>query len=426
VDIELFDLDSSKWLAVNRFRILAANVSGFFAVRIGRTSPVEFLISAGEASGEMYTAGVVRRIQEVDPTVSFAGCAGPLLRDLGVREIVDSATLAVVGLAEVVAHLPRVYRQYRKLIRYARHHRPDAAILADSPDFNLRVARHLKKLGIPVFYVVAPQVWAWRQHRVRMIRRRVDKLFCLFPFEEPWFRARGVDATYIGHPLVSSVRPRSTRDEFCRRYGLDPAKRIVALCPGSRTGEARRHLPFLLDAIERINKRFDVSPLLATPKGFGTDAAFAKFRERIRALSIQILENDTWDCLAHADVALAASGTVTIEAAVLGTPMVTYYRVSPLTWMAGRRLVTTPFFSMVNLIAGRAVVPELIQHQMTGSNIAAQCENLLADPAENARMRAGLEAVRKSLQGEGDPLQHVAEYILDRTHGGSRSQVTQI
>lgn len=384
---------------------------------------MQFLVSAGEASGDMYAAGVVRRIKETNPSVSFFGCAGPKLQALGVHPVIDSADLAVVGLAEVIGHLPRLYAEYRKLIQFIRRNPPDIALLADSPDFNLRLARHLKKMGIPTFYLVAPQVWAWRQWRVRTIRARVDKLFCLFPFEERWFQERGVNATYIGHPLAKIVRSQTTRHEFCAIHRLDPERPIVTLCPGSREGEAKRHLPALLEVVKRLQSRFRPSTLLAIPEGFVTTAAFSNFREPIRALSIQIVENETWDCLAHADLALLASGTVTMEAAVLGTPMVTFYRVNPITWHAGRRLVKVPYFSMVNLIAGRKIVPELIQNEMTSERIAEEAEALLASPAKAELMRLALADVRRALHTDHDPLEHAADRIMQLTESGLTPQL---
>jgi lipid-A-disaccharide synthase len=374
---------------------------------------VQFLVSAGETSGDLYAAGVVERLQKKLPLATFYGCAGPKLQDLGVKPVIDAANLSVVGLAEVVSHLPRIYGEYRKLIGYARRQAPDAAILTDNPDFHLRLARHLKKMKVPVFYLVAPQVWAWRQGRVKIIRRLVDKLFCLFPFEELWFRKRGVDATYIGHPLASIAGTTQTKQEFFQNHALPIDKPMVVLLPGSRAGEALRHIPIVLDAVKLLRKETDFSVILATPKGFEERGVFATFRERFRALAIKVVENEAWDSIGHADLALAASGTVTMEAAILGTPMVTYYKVTPLSWYAGRRLVKVPFLSMVNLIAERRIVPELIQHDMTPENIANAAYSLLVNPSEAETMRENLRQVRQSLTREGDPFQRAAKAILD-------------
>jgi lipid-A-disaccharide synthase len=372
---------------------------------------VRILVSAGEASGDMYAAQLVRSLRKHYITARFFGCTGARLKEAGVETVIDSSSLSVVGLAEVVSHLPGIYAQYRRLLRHIREDPPDAAILTDSPDFHLRLARHLGNLRIPVYYLVAPQVWAWRQGRVRVIRGRVRKLFCLFPFEEPWFRQHGVDATYIGHPLASTVKPRHTKPDFLSRHGLASGVRILALLPGSRAGEALRHLPAVLDSVDMLRRKFPLQVVLATPKGFGERGVYAIFKERIAALAIKVIEDETWDVLAHADLALAASGTVTVEAAVLGTPMVTYYRVTQLTWWAGRRLVKAPYLSMVNLIADKLVVPELIQHDMTPLKIADAASELLDSPQKSGEMRSALAQVRKSLEAASDPYDLAASII---------------
>jgi lipid-A-disaccharide synthase len=385
---------------------------------------VRFLISAGEASGDMYAAGVVSHLKARYPAGEFYGCAGPRLRAEGVTPVIDSARLAVVGLAEVVIHLPRIYGEYRKLIHFAERHRPRAALLTDSPDFHLRVARHLKRMDVPVFYLVAPQVWAWRQGRVKTIAQLVDKLFCLFPFEENWFRERGVDATYIGHPLASTVRIQSSRDDFFARHDLSKDKRMLVLLPGSRSGEARRHLPILLQTVAELRRNFSLSITLAIPKGFYSRASLANFREPMDALSIKVIENETWDAIGHADVALAASGTVTVEAAILGTPMVTFYKVTPLTWWAGRRLVKVPYLSMVNLIAEREIIPELIQHDMTPQRLAASVSELLKNEKRRWQMKDDLSALRKVLKSEGDPFLRAANVITGSLEEQRQAQET--
>jgi lipid-A-disaccharide synthase len=378
---------------------------------------VQFLVSAGEASGDMYAAGVVEHLRQRLPAAQFFGCAGAKLQAEGVEPVVDAADLSVVGLAEVVHHLPRIYGEYRKLVGEARRRRPVAALLTDNPDFHLRLARRLKETGTQVFYLVAPQAWAWRPGRVKTIRALVDRLFCLFPFEEAWFRERGVNATYIGHPLAARARVGRSRVEFLERYGLAKEKRVLTLLPGSREGEARRHLGTLLEAAGELRRKFDLNVVLATPSGFRARGVLRTFREPIEAQSIQIVENDTWDAIGHADLALAASGTVTIEAAVLGTPMVTFYKVTPLSWYAGRYLVKVPFLSMVNLIAGRQIVPELMQREMTAARLVEEAGELLTNAARANRMRADLAEVRAALTREGDPLEHVAAAIADAVGG---------
>jgi lipid-A-disaccharide synthase len=380
------------------------------------------LISAGEASGDLYAAGLVEALRRRRPDLEFFGCAGPRMQQAGVRPVVDAHSLAVVGLVEVIAHIPRIYGEYRKLLNAARAERPEAAILIDSPDFNLRVARRLKKLGIPVLYLVAPQVWAWRQGRLPMMRRTIDRLLCIFPFEPEFFARHGILATYIGHPLTRLVQPSASRGELRRRLNIPEDTPVVALLPGSRIGEAARHLPILLETVDRLLGTAKPAPhfILAVPPG--TLPPESNFRERISSASIQLLEGKTWDVLVCADVALAASGTVTIEACLLGTPMVTFYRVNNLSWWLGRALVRVPFYSMVNLVAERRIVPELIQDQMTAEGLAREAAALLENPApakndKREGMRRDLAAVARKLSGTEDPLEVAASLIEKHLSG---------
>jgi lipid-A-disaccharide synthase len=333
------------------------------------------------------------------------------MQQAGVRPVVDAHSLAVVGLVEVLTHIPRIYGEYRKLLDAARAERPEVAILTDSPDFNLRVARQLRKLGIPVLYLVAPQVWAWRKGRLPLMRRTIDRLLCIFPFEPEFFASHGMDATYIGHPLTRLVKPTASRAELRRRFDVPEGTPLVALLPGSRMGEAARHLPVLLDAVERLRTSAKIMPrfILAVPPG--TVPVGSNFRERISSASIQLLEGKTWDVLVCADVALAASGTVTVEACLLGTPMVTFYRVNNLSWWMGKALVRVPFYSMVNLVAQRRIVPELIQDQMTAESLAQEALALLENDAARENMRRNLADVATKLAGPEDPLEVAAALV---------------
>lgn len=368
----------------------------------------KILVSAGEASGDLYASLVVAELRRAWPDAEFFGCTGPRLRAAGVRTVVDAASLAVVGLVEVIAHIPRIYAEYRKLLAAVRQEKPDLAILTDSPDFHLRAARRIHALGIPVVYLVAPQAWAWRKGRLKSMRRTVRRLLCIFPFEEEFFRREGVPATYIGHPLAGLVRPSLGRDEFFKKHRLAAERPLVTVLPGSRRGEAARHLPVLLDAVERLYREQAVN--LVLPASANTGAAF--FRERLGGSPIRVIEGESWDALAHADLALAASGTVTVEGALLGTPMVTFYKVTALSWVAGKLLVKVPFYCMVNLIAGRAVVPELMQGRMTGEAIAREARRLLADEKARAEMKAGLAEVREKLAYAGMPAPERAAAVV--------------
>ena len=370
------------------------------------------LVSAGEASGDLYASHLVEALRRRRPDLTFAGCAGPRMRAAGVEPIVDQASLNVVGLIEVVHHIPRIWGEYRKLVRWARKNRPEAAILTDSPDFHLRLARQLKKLGITVIYLVAPQAWAWRKGRLPSMRRTIDRLLCIFPFEQDFFTAHAIPAVYIGHPLMRIVRPSAPPAELRARFGIPEGATAIALLPGSRPSEALRHLPPLIEAAERIRAaRPNTQFLLALAPGFTSRADLANFRERFSSASVQILEGQTWDVLACADLALAASGTVTVEAALSGLPMVTFYRVTWLSWVLGKALVRVPFYSMVNLIAGRRVVPEIMQGEATGPRLAAEALALLNSPSTIAEMRAGLAEVSRALSGPADPMDAAADIV---------------
>ena len=315
------------------------------------------------------------------------------MRAAGLREIIRVEDLAVVGIAEVVGHLPRIWGKFRELLAAARREKPDLAILTDAPDFNLRVAKKLKKMGVPVVYLVAPQVWAWREGRVKTMRCTIDRLLCIFPFEEAFFRERGVPVTYIGHPLAARVRPRLTREEFFRKHNLPRDRPLVTVLPGSRPSEVLRHIPPLVRAAELLSKDRKLSFILPASPHCG--AAF--FDTALAGSPIRAIEGEAWDALAHCDLALAASGTVTVEAALVGAPMVTFYKVTPLTWAIGKPLVKVPFYSMVNLIAGRGIVAELIQDDMTGERIAAEAGRLLDGGADRVKMKEGLAGVAARL-----------------------------
>lgn len=372
----------------------------------------KILVSAGEASGDLYASLVVEEIRRRLPDAEFFGCTGPRLRAVGVETIVDAASLAVVGLLEVVRDIPRIYREYRKLVAAAADRRPDVAILTDSPDFHLRVARRLRRQGVPVVYLVAPQAWAWRKGRVKAMRETIRRLLCIFPFEEQFFRNEGVNATYIGHPLAGRVRPALSRDEFFKKHRLASGRPLLVVLPGSRRGEAARHLPALLEAIAHLYREQALNVVL--PASSTTGAAF--FEERIGRSPIKVLEGESWDAIAHADVALAASGTVTVEAALLGTPMVTFYKVTLPSWVAGKLLVRVPFYSMVNLIAGREIVPELMQGAMTGEAIAREARKLLGDERARAEMKAGLAEVARQLSGR-EPVAAAASIVQEVLEG---------
>lgn len=370
-------------------------------------NPRSILVSAGEASGDYYAAELVQELRRRWPDCRFFGCAGPHLREAGVEPVVRTEDLAVVGIVEVIGHLPRIWRRFRQLTAAAKQRKPDLAILTDSPDFHFRVAGRMKALGIPVVYLVAPQVWAWRKGRIKTMRRVIDQLLCIFPFEETFFRQQGVPMTYIGHPLATRVRPVLSRADFFRKHNLPEDRPLVTVLPGSRRSEALRHLPELLRAVEILGKERSLSFLLPA----STTCGAALFEQPLAGSAIRAIEGEAWDAMAYCDVALAASGTVTVEAALLGAPMVTFYKVTGLSWAIGRVLVDVPFYSMVNLIAGKKVAPELMQTAMTGERLAAEAALLLDNPGERVKMKEELARVSASLSGTGDAIVRAADAV---------------
>lgn len=371
---------------------------------------MRILVSAGETSGDRYAAGLVEALSARLPDARFFGCAGPNMRARGVEAIVRTEDLAVVGLFEVARHIPRIYGLFRKLDRSAAALVPDLAILTDAPDFNLRLAARLRRAGIPVVYYVAPQVWAWRKRRIHRIRELVDLLLVIFPFEESYFRERGVDARFVGHPLCDLAKVSANRADFLSRHSLDPSEPLVALLPGSRKGESLRHLPALEDAARRLTesgvRQFLMPASATTGKQF--------FAERWQGPEIRIVENRSQDCIGHADVALVASGSATVETALLGTPMVSFYRLSWSSYYLARLLVDVQYYTMVNLLAGKQVIVECIQHECTGAKLASEAIRLLQQEGERCRMIAEFSSLRSRLQSTTPAASRAAAAICER------------
>ncbi|MCL4522537.1 MAG: lipid-A-disaccharide synthase [Acidobacteria bacterium] len=364
------------------------------------------LISAGEPSGEMYAARLAAALRARTGAHLF-GLGGPRMREAGVELLADSSQVAVVGISEVVRRLPSVWKVYRQLADEAERRKPDLAILVDFPDFNLRLARRLHKQGVRIVYFISPQVWAWRPKRVQLIRRLVARVLCIFPFEEDFYRKAEVPVNFVGHPLVDSVKPTLSREQFASKHGLDTGKRIVALLPGSRPSEIAHNLPVMLEACRFLASDTEYQFVLAAAPGVAKESLSAMVRN---GPPVHIVEGATYDALAAADCAIVSSGTATVEAALLGVPMVVVYRVSATTAFIARRLVRTPHFAMVNLIAGRRVVPELIQEAFTPEAVAAEARRLLGSAEERETMRRELAEVKRRL-GPGGAIERAAGII---------------
>jgi lipid-A-disaccharide synthase len=360
--------------------------------------------------------------------LQFFGAGGERMRAAGCEIIVDAKDLAVVGITEILSHLPKILGLYRKLIRAADEKHPAIAVVIDSPAFNWRVARQMRKRGIPVVYYVCPQFWAWRQGRVKLLRKYVDKALVIFPFEEKFYRDRGVDATFVGHPLADLAAPDITREAYSAAHQLDTAKTWITLMPGSRRKEVRMNLPTILDTADQLEKdRLQIDrpgrayefllPVARTLDSSFLAELIAAHTETRQAASLQRvhLVADALPALYHSRAGIVASGTATVEAALMGTPFVMVYRVSPLTYALGKPRVKVPYFAMVNLIAEEEIVPELVQHKFTVENIVIEMNKVIPDGDARTRMIQRLADVKTRLQNRrsgAHPSDAAAEIIL--------------
>jgi lipid-A-disaccharide synthase len=399
---------------------------------------MQFLLSAGEASGDTYGAQLIDALRQLSPqnqhapSLKFFGMGGEKMRAAGCDLLVHANEVAVVGLVEVVRHLPDIHRRFKHLVAEAARRKPDAAILIDFPDFNLRLARELHRLGIPVFYFVSPQIWAWRTGRVQQIKKYVRKMILIFPFEQEFYRRHGVEVSYVGHPLAYVAPPQITREELAARHGLDPQKQWIALLPGSRRKEVRQNLPTMLQAARLLQKEggdFEfVLPVASTlssdwlkeqiqqglkPESDNASNAALKGHSSTVLTSAGVTSNspritltdNARATLMHARASVVASGTATVEAALCGTPFIVVYRLAPLTWALGRRLVKLDTFAMPNLIAGKKIVPELIQSGFTAEAVVRELLAIIPSGPARQQMEAALKMVQGQLHDsqEADP-----------------------
>jgi lipid-A-disaccharide synthase len=374
----------------------------------GDPRPPTVLVVAGEASGDLRGAELVGELRGLVPGLRVTGVGGARLRAAGQEPEVDAEEISTMGLTEVVSSIGRIlgaFRRVRDAVEGRSGPRPDLVVLIDLPDFNLRLAPIAKRAGVPVLYYVSPQVWAWRRWRVRHLARNVDRLAVVFPFEERIYRGLA-DVTFVGHPALDTVRASRTPAETRARHGLDPSRPLVALLPGSRAAEVRALLPEMARAIDVL--RADVL----------VDGIVALASEGLRPLvaphagRMPVVSGETWDLVAASDLVLCASGSATLETALLERPMVVSYRLSPVTWAVARLLVRVPFVAMPNLILGRRAVPELLQHEATAGRMAAEARSILLEPERAARMRADLAGLR-GLLGDGGAAGRAAAIAAD-------------
>jgi lipid-A-disaccharide synthase len=381
---------------------------------------VRILISAGEASGEMYGAELITALRNRDLSLEFFGVGGERMRIAGCDTIIDTKDLAVVGITEIISHLRTIYGCFRRLIREADRRKPDLAVVIDSPAFNWRVARQMHQRNIPVVYYVCPQFWAWRQGRVRLLRKYIDKALVIFPFEEKFYRDRGVDAEFVGHPLAELSHPRIEREDYARRYKLDPEKHWIALMPGSRVKEVRMNLPTILESASQFGRAYEFLLPVAPTLDPGL------FQSLRNSESITLVY-EALPALWHSRAGIIASGTATVEAGMMCTPFVMVYRVTPLTYALGRWRIKVPHFAMVNLIAGEEIVPELIQENFTPANVVARLNEIIPDGSAREKMLEGLARVKANLRSPApgndprQPAERAADTILGLLEGAANA-----
>lgn len=374
------------------------------------------LIIAGEASGDLHGANLVRELVKIDAGLTFHGVGSTRMREAGVTLLADASTISVVGITEVLTHLATIYGVFAKLRRFIREERPDLLVLIDFPDFNLRVGAVAKKAGVPVLYYISPQVWAWRKGRIRTIAGIADTMVPVFPFEAALYERSGVPVRFVGHPLIDIVRSPFTPEEARRQLGLDPARTTIAILPGSRRSEIRNLLPDMLHAARLLLARHpDLQFVLPAAPTLGSEA-LRPFLEA-SAAPVHLVDGRVYDVLRASDAAMVASGTATLETGLMSVPMVILYRVSWLTALIVRLLASYEHVGLVNIVAGKRVVPELLQGEVTAENIARELGSILSDGERSSRMRRELSDVRRHLGEEGASgrVAVIARELLERT-----------
>jgi lipid-A-disaccharide synthase len=383
----------------------------------------QIMIVAGEASGDLHGANLVRAMQRQTPDLRFCGMGGRELELAGVELLCDAAKLAVVGITEVLSHLGDILRARRALVERMRSQRPALLILIDYPDFNLWLAATAKEQGIPVFYYISPQIWAWRRSRVHTLKQLTNRIAVILPFEQEFYARQGCTVDFVGHPLVDTVKPRMERAEFLEQHQIDPAKKLIGLLPGSRKKEIAALLPDFLAAAELVagdhpeTYTFLIPQASTITRTMLDENGLADWRNR---MDFRVISDDRYTMMAVCDGAVAASGTVLLELAILGIPMVATYRTSALTYFLGKLIVRhLDYFSLVNLIGGRGVIPELLQDAVTPEQIAHELKVLIEDEQARATQLAGLQEVQRKLGGPGasDRAAAIALHILGKRRG---------
>jgi lipid-A-disaccharide synthase len=371
----------------------------------------QILIVAGEASADLHGSNLVRAIQKLDSNITFYGIGGKKMEDAGVRILVSSSEMAVVGLTEVLSRLRVITRAYLKLRTILKHDHPDLLILIDYPDFNIALAKGAKRFNVPVLYYISPQVWAWRQGRVKKLVDRVDRMAVILPFEEGFYRQKGLDVEYVGHPLLDAMPQDLSKENALRELGFKATFPILGLLPGSRKEEIKNLLPAMVKGVEIMSSRYPhircILPLAPTI----SREAVAPITEP-SPVEIKILEGDIYKALKACDIALVTSGTATLEIAMAAVPMVIVYRVSPISYWIGRMVIKVPHIGLVNLVAGEEIVPEIIQNEVSPERLAREALSILEDGQKRENMIRKMEALRERM-GKGRPSERTARIALE-------------
>jgi len=376
---------------------------------------VKLMVLAGEASGDLHAAGFIHRLKELLPETHFFGMGGPKMEDEGVEVIYHIQDLSLIGFTEPLRKLPFFRRVMKEMIELLEKKKPDLVILVDYPGFNLRFARQVKKRGIPLVYYICPQVWAWAGWRIKKIARLVDRAIVVFLFEKDLYHRVKLRADFIGHPLIEVIGKEPKGEAFRQLMGVENGEEVLGLFPGSRKGEVKRILPLMLEACRLLSKKVKVRPFLALSPNIPPDLA----RSLVKGYEVEILKGRNYELMAGSSLVLVASGTATIEATILGTPMVIVYRLSSLSWLLGRLVVRLPYIGMVNILAGKPLAPELIQKRADPEHIAYEAWRLLKDEPRRRKMREGLLEVKKVL-GEPGAYFRAAQIVAEVLEDGGK------
>ena len=371
----------------------------------------KFLIVAGESSGDMHGSGLVSAIKKIHPNCDFKGLGGKRMREAGVKTFYDIDRMGAVGLVEVLADLPHYLNVYRKLVLEIKSGNYDAVILIDYPTLNLRLAKICHKYSYPVFFFISPQVWAWRKGRIKQIKQTVDKIFVIFPFEETILKKEGVNVEFVGHPFVETVKASMTREEAMKKFLLDPNKKTIGLLPGSRNNEIKFLLDLMINSASEIKKNLERSQFIL-PVANTLDIIAIRKRLKLSPVEIRVVDGQSYDVINCCDFLIIASGSATLEAGLLGCPMVIVYKLNWITYWLARILVKIKLYGLVNIVASEEVATELIQSKATVKNITKEALNILTNSKKEESLRHRLLQIRDSL-GESGVLDRVAMGILD-------------